>query len=148
MTNNPPPKGYTHLKATKQHPKTAQNIIFTVLKEYNFSPELQGADKDLTNIESYYDEGYFGLIINELNTTVGAFDLHPLKDKTCKIRNMYLLPEARGKGLGKWRLIFMTAKAKQLGFTRIKGNNPSSLRPNPRKPVLPACRRSCSGGAA
>ena len=120
MINTGLPKGYTHTKATKEDSKSAQDVIFTVLKEYNFTPELESADADLVNVEAYYSKGYFGLIINDLNKPVGAFGLHDLEGETCKLRKMYLLPEARGKGLGKWMLNFMIAKAKELGYNRIE----------------------------
>ncbi len=121
------PKGYSYIKATKEHSRTAQDIIFTVLKEYNFLPDLEGADADLVNLETYYGKGWFGLIINELSIPVGAFGLHPLEARTCKIRKMYLLPDARGKGLGKWMLTFMIAKAKELAFNRIELETASRL---------------------
>ena len=119
MTNIPIPIGFRHIKATNEHCKSAQEIIFTVLKEYGFEPELQGADVDLVNLEEYYKDGYFGMIINDLGSFVGAFGLHPLQDQTCKIRKMYLLPEARGKGLGKWMLNFLISQARDLGYARI-----------------------------
>lgn len=122
------PNVYSYFKATKKHSKAAQQVIFAVLREYNFTPDLEKADADLVNLESYYQDGYFGLIVNDLDKPVGAFGLHPLKGQVCKIRKMYLLPEARGKGLGKWMLKFMIAKAKALGFKRIELETATNLK--------------------
>jgi len=123
MTIKELPNGYSYIKATKEHSIVAQNIIFSVLKEYNFTPDLKKADVDLVDIEDYYKEGFFGLIINDLNAFVGAFGLHPLKGEVCKIRKMYLLPEARGKGLGKWMLTFMIHLYKAFGFQQYISEN-------------------------
>ena len=40
---------------------------------------------------------------------------------------MYLLPKARGNGLGKWMVWFLIEKAKELGFRKIELDTASVL---------------------
>ena len=116
------PKGYYHIQANNSHAEQAKTIIFSVLEEYGLipdNPELD-IDSDLENIEHWYRDGYFGLIINNLDETVGTFALYKINNQTAEIRKMYLLPKARKKGIGKWMLTFLTAKAKEMGFRKVQ----------------------------
>ena len=121
------PNGYSFIKAGNQHMETAKSIVFGVLEEYGLIPDHPELDDDLNDIDYHYENGYFGLIINELGKKVGTFALYKLDDQTAEIRKMYLLPEARGKGIGKWMLNFLTKKARDLGFKKIELTSASPL---------------------
>jgi len=49
----------------------------------------------------------------------GIFPTEGLPEKTCELVKMYLLPEARGKGLGKLIIEQCLLSAKKLGFEQI-----------------------------
>ena len=118
--NSKLPIGYSHIQATNQQIEIAKSIIFGVLEEYGLIPDNPDLDSDLENIERYYQNGYFGLITNSLNEVVGTFALYKIDHQTAEIRKMYLLPNTRKKGIGKWMLSFLTAKAKELGFKKVQ----------------------------
>jgi putative acetyltransferase len=50
---------------------------------------------------------------------IGCGGLYPLTDREAEIRKTYLLPEARGLGLGRGLLRDLLDCARQRGFTRI-----------------------------
>ena len=50
---------------------------------------------------------------------VGCGGLFPVSPDSVELRKMYLLPEARGKGLGKTLLTQLLAEARRLGYKRV-----------------------------
>jgi putative acetyltransferase len=96
-------------------------VVFTVLQEYGLLPDENGIDSDLNDIETNYpaNNGYFGLITNKTGKTVGTFGLYRKSDSDCEIRKMYLLPEARGIGLGKKTIRILIIKALEKGYRNI-----------------------------
>lgn len=113
------PNNYSTIVAKNEHGKIANEIIFSVLNEYGIGGYTHHSDQSLDNIESSFAGGYFGLIQNKKNDIVGTFGLYRLDETKCEIRKMYLLPQARGNGLGKWMVQFLIAKAKELKYEKI-----------------------------
>jgi putative acetyltransferase len=104
-------------------------VVFGVLKEYGLVPDPGSTDKDLDSIESYYSEngGYFG-VVEELNYIVATIGLYRVDETTCELRKMYVLPNFRGKGLGKNLMEFALKKAKEMGFKRVVLETASPLK--------------------
>ncbi len=76
--------------------------------------------------DSLYDiflekkSAYFVAIVN--NEIVGGAGLFPTPDlptATCELVKMYLLPQARGKGLGKYLITHVLDVATQLGYQQV-----------------------------
>ena len=67
--------------------------------------ESEGADRDAIEVERFYHRdarGEFWVVLDEGGKVVGSIGYHKLDDQqTVEIRKMYLLPEARGKKLGR-----------------------------------------------
>ena len=72
------------------------------------------------HIAGNYHDGYFGLITNDLNSIIGTFALYKVNDEVGEIRKMYILPEYRNMGIGKWMLYFLISKAQELGFRKVE----------------------------
>ena len=85
----------------------AANIICSVLAEYGLGWEPEGADRDVLEVETYYQAtgGEFW-VIEQRGRLVGTGAYYPIQrgQNAVEIRKMYLLPEARGKGLGRFLL--------------------------------------------
>lgn len=84
-------------------------------------------DTDLDDIVKAYKGGYFGMIKNKNGNFEGTFGLYKLSESNCEIRKMYLIPNARGKGIGKWMVNFLIEKAKDLGYKKIELETSSLL---------------------
>ena len=86
---------------------TAANVISTVLAEYGLPWQPDTADRDVVEVESSYIEigGEFW-VVETRSAIVGTAAYYPIArgQNAVEIRKMYLLPEARGKGLGKYLL--------------------------------------------
>ncbi len=113
---------YTFRAATNRDTSAVQQLVFSVLNSYGLTPEPEGTDTDLNNLEQAYFQsgGYFGVIENPETEIVGCFGLYPVDAQTAEVRKMYLLPEARGQGLGKACLNRLLELAQQKGFQRLQ----------------------------
>lgn len=90
--------------------KSTTHVIRQCLEEYGLNFEPQGADLDAVEVEEHYFEGgrgEFWVVVNEHTKVVGTSGYYEVEDKDneelkcVEIRKMYLLPEARGKQLGR-----------------------------------------------
>lgn len=121
------PNNYSFFEAKNTHGEIANEIIFSVLNEYGIGGYTHHSDDSLNQIEQSFAGGYFGLVKNEEEEIIGTFGLYKLDETNCEIRKMYLLPKARGMGLGKWMVNFLIKKAKELGYQKIELDTASVL---------------------
>ena len=85
----------------------AAEVIRSVLAEYGLGWEPEGADRDVLQVEACYQAvgGEFW-VIEQHGKLVGTGAYYPIArgQSAVEIRKMYLLPEARGHGLGRFLL--------------------------------------------
>lgn len=97
----------------------AAAIIRTVLTEYGLPWEPTGADRDVLAVEECYQAagGEFWVVVQG-DRLVGTGAYYPIQrgDRAIEIRKMYLLPTARGQGLGRWLLRQLEQAAADRGF--------------------------------
>ncbi|HEX3080143.1 MAG TPA: GNAT family N-acetyltransferase [Puia sp.] len=108
--------------ATNQDIPFIKKVVFPSLREFGLSPDENGKDKDLNDIENNYlsNNGFFGVVVHtETNQMVGCFGLFPVNESVCELRKMYLLKESRGKGLGKFILNFAIRTAREKHYKKI-----------------------------
>lgn len=100
----------------------AAEVIRAVLSEYGLPWEPEGADQDVLQIEAYYlaTGGEFWVIEHQ-NNVVGTAAYYPEHrgQKAVEIRKMYLLPIARGLGLGKYLLQQLESAIASRGYQQI-----------------------------
>jgi N-acetylglutamate synthase-like GNAT family acetyltransferase len=107
--------------ATNADREEIQRLVFGVLREYDLAPDVDGTDRDLTDIEENYLNrgGTFEVLENASGEIVGTVGLFPLDDETIELRKMYFSTEIRGRGLGKEFLARTLKKARNLGYLRV-----------------------------
>lgn len=102
--------------------ESAAAVIGTVLAEYGLAWEPEGADQDVLNVEAYYLErnGEFW-VIEQQGNVVGTGAYYPIHrgHKAVEIRKMYLRPEIRGQGLGRFLLHQLEKAIAARGFAEI-----------------------------
>jgi putative acetyltransferase len=96
-------------------------IVESVLREYGLEFDASNTDTDLADIPANYGErgGAFQVIESPEGAIVGCGGLFRITADIVELRKMYLLPEARGRGLGKKLLTQLLAEARRLGYKRI-----------------------------
>jgi putative acetyltransferase len=97
-------------------------VIQSVLSEYGLGWEPDGADKDVLEVEDYYlSNGGDFWVIEYQHEVIGTAAYYPIErgESAAEIRKMYLLPKARGFGLGKYLLQQLEAAISCRGFKQI-----------------------------
>lgn len=100
----------------------AAEVIRSVLAEYGLGWELDGADQDVLNVETaYFNTGGEFWVIEQSAQIVGTGAYYPIErgENAVEIRKMYLLPVARGQGLGRFLLEQLEAAIAARGFDQI-----------------------------
>ena len=85
----------------------AAEVIARVLEEYGLPWQPELADHDVIEVESaYLETGGEFWVVEQNSTIVGTAAYQPIdrRQNVVEIRKMYLLPEVRGQGLGKYLL--------------------------------------------
>jgi len=121
------PLNYSQRPAQKVDEKEIQELIFTVLQEYNLQPKPDTTDKDLFDIEDFYKSGYFGVISSD-SKIIGTYAFLPLTKSCGELRKMYVLPEGRGKGLGSWMTNHVIEMAKENGYEEVELETASQMK--------------------
>ncbi len=100
--------------------QAATDLIGQVLTDYGLGWEPEGADIDLVQVENHYQDGEFW-VVEQAGTVVGTAAYYPIErgEQAVEIRKMYLLPEARGQGLGRFLLGELERAIAQRGFQEI-----------------------------
>jgi putative acetyltransferase len=100
----------------------AFHLIKDILAEYGLECEPFGADRDVYDVELYYQTkgGEFWVVEWE-GKIVGTAAYYPIGrgKNAVEIRKMYILPAARGQGLGKFLLQELESKIADRGFDEI-----------------------------
>lgn len=100
----------------------AAAVIRPVLSEYGLSWQPDDADRDAVEVEaSYLKTGGEFWVVEKASKIVGTAGYYPTDrgKKAVEIRKMYLLPEARGKGLGKYLLRELERAISRRNYTEI-----------------------------
>ncbi|EDZ92146.1 GCN5-related N-acetyltransferase [Limnospira maxima CS-328] len=102
--------------------QVVQDLIASVLAEYRLNCEPEGADIDVWEVEKYYlnNDGEFWVVEQHQNL-VGTAAYYPINRGTnaVEIRKMYLQPQVRGLGLGKYLLTQLEQEIHRRGFQEI-----------------------------
>ncbi len=121
-------QNYTWREVTNKDSEAVKNVIFPVLTEYGLPLDKDCTDSDLNYPADFYKAGFFGVILTkEEQEIVGTFGLLPHGEDSVEIRKMYLLPEHRGKGIGRFMLKFLLDLAKKRGYKKAILDTASSL---------------------
>ena len=102
--------------------EAAYAAIAQVLLEYSLTCEPSDSDRDALEVEAcYWETGGEFWVVETNGVLVGTAGYRPTSrgDRAVELRKMYLLPQARGQGLGRYLLNTMEAAIGQRGFTDI-----------------------------
>lgn len=105
----------------------AAELIAQVLAEYGLitnqlADEPGGADWDVQNVElAYWKTGGEFWVVEDQGKLVGTAGYYPIErgKDAVEIRKMYLLPDVRGQGLGRYLLKALEEAIAARGLTQI-----------------------------
>jgi putative acetyltransferase len=114
-----------------QDRQTAIALIGQVLQEYGLTCEPKETDRDAVDIEHHYWKtgGVFWVVEHD-RILVGTAGYYPVRrgERAVEIRKMYLAPQVRGQGLGRYLLSSLEAHIRQQGFQNIWIETASALK--------------------
>lgn len=114
--------------ATNADAKEVRALIFSVLREYGLTPDPEGTDRDLDDIEAnYLPDGLFDVLVED-GRIIGTVGVYPKGEGVCELRKMYLERNARGRGLGRRMLEHACARARELGFRSMELETAGALK--------------------
>lgn len=115
--------------ATNADGAAIRGVVFGVLQEFGLTPDPEGVDADLADIESSYlsPGGAFDVLVDSSDRVVGTVGVFVLGGGRCELRKLYLVGECRGRGLGKRLLRRAIECARERGFARIELDTHSAL---------------------
>jgi len=107
-------------RATNRDCAAAQRVVDGALREYNLHAILDGGDVDLTDIETYYDErrGQFELIEDGGGEVLGVLAWKSTAG-VVELKKLYLVPAARGRGIGRRALARVVDAARGAGARAV-----------------------------
>ena len=99
------------------HAAAVLDVIGTVFEEYGMSFDPSDFDSDLLDIPRHYTDrgGWFSVLTDE-GRVVGTVALVPKDAAACEIKRLYLLPQYRGRGLGRALMEHILDRVREAGF--------------------------------
>jgi putative acetyltransferase len=118
----------------KEDEPALASIVRRTLEEFGaVKPNTVYYDKTTDALFEYFNkEGAFYFIVEMDGQPVGGGGIYPtdeLPAGTCELVKMYLLPRARGSGIGKMILSKCEQKARELGYNMIYLESMPELKP-------------------
>ncbi len=115
--------------ATNRDAPLIKQLVFSVLTEFGLTPDPEGLDEDLNDVESTYlaSGGLFEVVESGDGAIVGTAGLVIRTDGKAELRKMYLRKDFRGRGLGRILLERMLNHARAKGVRVVELETNSSL---------------------
>jgi putative acetyltransferase len=112
---------YRFRTARSEDSAAIRALVESVLREYGLPFDAADTDADLADVQASYEDrgGVLYVVEAPAREIVGCGGLFPVSAGSVELRKMYLLPTARGRGLGKELLNRLLADARRLGYKRV-----------------------------
>ena len=108
-------------EATVDDNAAIRAVVVAVMSEYGLSSDLEVDDADIQDVVTSYGKrgGSFRVVTSIAGDVVGCGGLYPIDERQAEIRRMYLLPKARGIGIGRTLLEELISLAEERRFERV-----------------------------
>src|SRR5262249_8342107 len=120
--NNKVPMAYTMTAASSDgDTETARELFRAYAASLPFSLDFQGFDTELGGLpQPYVPPGGCLLIARQEHVGLAVVGLKPLAPGIAEIKRLFVVPEARGTGLGRALAERAIAEAKAKGYERVR----------------------------
>ena len=100
-----------------RHSAAVVDVIGAVFVEYGMTFDPSDFDSDLLDIPRHYaDRGGWFAVLTDEGRVVGTVAAVPKDAAACEIKRLYLLPEYRGRGLGRALMEHILGRVREEGF--------------------------------
>lgn len=113
--------GIEFRRATNRDQPLVVHIVDRALREYGLGVLLESSDVDLTDLEQHYDArgGRLELLEDAGGTALGVVGWRDAGDGVIELKKLYLVPTARGRGLGQRAVARVVEVARAAGAQAV-----------------------------
>ena len=98
-----------------------RELFLEYAESLGFSLCFQDFDKELARLPGEYAPPAGCLLLAIVDSIpCGCVALHRLEDGICEMKRLYVKPEFRGKGFGKFLVNAVIDEAKKIGYTKMR----------------------------
>lgn len=93
-----------------------------------FDLEFQGFSRELSTLPGHYaGPGGCILLAEEDGRTVGCVALRPLEDRICEMKRLFVVPDYRGRGVGRLLACGVIERARDKGYRKMRLDTVASM---------------------
>jgi ribosomal protein S18 acetylase RimI-like enzyme len=109
----------------------AARVIRAYAKSLPFPLDFQGFDREIADLAAEYGPPTGELLIarRAAAETLGCVGVRPLAGDACEMKRLYVLPTARGLGLGRTLAVRIIDAARHLGYRRMRLDTIQTMAP-------------------
>lgn len=98
-----------------------RELFLEYANSLGFSLCFQSFDQELASLPGDYAPPRGRLLLaTEQGVAAGCVALHPLGDNVCEMKRLYVRPQYRGRGLGKWLAEQVIREARALDYQQLR----------------------------
>jgi ribosomal protein S18 acetylase RimI-like enzyme len=114
---------------TPEHIEEVRRLLREYEASLGVSLCFQGFEKELAELPGEYaPPGGRLLLALEAGQAIGCVGLRRLDDETCEMKRLYLRPEFRGRGAGRWLALAIIDEARKIGYKKMRLDTLPSMR--------------------
>jgi len=111
------------------HYQYARDLFVQYADALGFDLEFQGFSRELATLPGGYVPPLGCILLAELSGNyVGCVALRPLENKICELKRLFVIPEYRGRAIGRTLACSVIDNARQMGYEKMRLDTIESMK--------------------
>jgi ribosomal protein S18 acetylase RimI-like enzyme len=106
---------------TEEHYEAVRKLFLEYADSLGFDLEFQDFSRELATLPGQYasPQGCI-LLAKDSEQVIGCVALRPLEDGICEMKRLYVVPEYRGRGIGRDLAQMVVNEAREIGYKKMR----------------------------
>jgi len=114
---------------TDAHYQYARNLFVQYADSLGLDLEFQGFSRELATLPGGYVPPLGCILLAELSGNyVGCVALRPLENKICEMKRLFVIPEYRGRDIGRALTCAVIDRAREMGYEKMRLDTIESMK--------------------